>query len=182
VTAHDRRGRAAAGATVREGPALSLPVNGVDVLVPLSEVPPSVRETMPAFEVDPQLLRALRGAVESIDVRDAAWALELPIWPLGQKPFAVTPRFVLANPGVAPEHDRRLREADLGVPVVALRHRGRTVLLDGYHRLAKADMSGVTALPARLLRTAADVTAVIDWNRTSSAFDRAELDGLGGTS
>lgn len=59
-----------------------------------------------------------------------------------------------------PEHARRVEQADLRYPLRAVRRKGRTVILDGIHRLVHADRLGWTYVEVVLL-SLEDVAAII---------------------
>ena len=116
---------------------------------------------------------ALKGAPESIRpflvgtlwTRERLWALELPVvtfavaeleplldlpwWKIGDVRFCLPPATVLARPGLHPEHDRRIAEADLGFPLHLTRLDGRLTILDGVHRLARAMREGRARVAAQ---------------------------------
>jgi len=73
--------------------------------------------------------------------------------------FQVTPREVLSHPEAHPEHADRVASADLSYPLhVVLRHQ-RWLILDGIHRLVKAEMLGLTDVVVSTL-TPADVAKI----------------------
>lgn len=66
--------------------------------------------------------------------------MELPWWRHDGAWFQVSPWAVLAQPSSHPEHWRRINQADLAHPLHVLRRRRRWLILDGIHRLAKAEL------------------------------------------
>lgn len=128
-------------------------------------------------EVRPWLLDAawsrdrlwqMQRPVIELAVAELRWLYELPLWRGADgRWFAVTPAAVVHAPHDHPEHARRIAEADTSFPVHVLRRRGRWVVLDGVHRLLKADVSGAPTVAAvvvavehlaRILDVSGDVT------------------------
>ncbi len=102
---------------------------------------------------DRSRLWALDRAPSQLPVSALRWLYDLPLWrgPTGAW-FDVAPREVLQHPERHPEHRERLEQADLAHPVHALRRHGRWVLLDGVHRLLRADLRGDLAVAAVLVQ------------------------------
>jgi hypothetical protein len=82
------------------------------------------------------------------------WHLDLPWLRHEGKPFQVTPAQVKADPARYQEQYRRTVAADLGCPLDLLFRNGRWVVLDGIHRLLKADLLGLSTIQVRRLPTA----------------------------
>ena len=98
---------------------------------------------------------------------DYEWMLDLPMWRDERGIwFTVTPNQVRTEPDRHPtQWDRTLR-ADLEVPIHITQREGRSVIIDGIHRLLKAVISGQGSLPARVVK-------VDDW----PSFEDGPLDG-----
>ncbi len=109
----------------------------------LDVMPASLRSVMPGFLWSRERLWALELPVERVAVDELRWHLALPMWSFDGVPFAITPEQVRADPGRYHLQHARTMAADLAFPVDALaRPRGALTLLDGVHRLLKADMLG----------------------------------------
>lgn len=65
--------------------------------------------------------------------------------------FQVSPSQVRADPAQFPDHMRRVMASDLEHPVHLVEHKGRLVVLDGYHRLLKAAIQGRAEIDAMVL-------------------------------
>ena len=70
------------------------------------------------------------------------WHLSLPWWRHNGAWFQVTPRDFLAHQSAYPEHAVRVASADLAYPVHVVRRHNRWLILDGIHRLTRAEMLG----------------------------------------
>jgi hypothetical protein len=84
-------------------------------------------------------LWALPTPVSTVPLADLVWHLELPVWTTvpGEPRFDLAPALVLADPDVSPLHWQRLFHADIGFPLEMFHSRGRWLIFDGYHRLAR---------------------------------------------
>ncbi|MER7250823.1 ParB/Srx family N-terminal domain-containing protein [Kribbella sp. NPDC000426] len=101
---------------------------------------------------DLERLHALDLPTVDLPVADFADHLELPFWAYGGRPFQVTPREVAADPVTYREQYERTFTADLRHPIDAVRRPdGRITILDGVHRLLRAELEGRTVVAVRIL-------------------------------
>jgi hypothetical protein len=117
----------------------------------LAMTPEVIRETFPMVPWDMARLQALELPVQRVAVQDLAWQFDFPLWQLNGIRFQVSPRQVRDDPARFPDHLRRVMASDLSYPVHLVRHRGRLVVLDGFHRLLKAALQGRTQINAMVL-------------------------------
>ena len=75
--------------------------------------------------------------------------LDLPYWRDGGRPFQITPAQVKADPARYQEQYKRTMVADLAHPLDLLFRNDRWVILDGVHRLLKADVLGLSQVRVR---------------------------------
>ncbi|MGC4105280.1 MAG: hypothetical protein QM753_02845 [Thermomicrobiales bacterium] len=70
-------------------------------------------------------------------------------WRAGQRSglFHVNAWDVLAHPEIHADHWQRTMDTNLCYPLTGYRMHDRLILLDGYHRLLKAEATGVESLP-----------------------------------
>lgn len=108
--------------------------------------PDDVRPYLLDFEFDEELLFRLNVLQERVHVSEIAWWLDQPVWTHDDVPFSLRPRQVMHAPRLYPEHARRIATADLDDPVYVTALSGRTVVLDGSHRLAKATAYGLPTI------------------------------------
>lgn len=110
---------------------------------------------------DVRALWDLTGPVEAFPIDALRWHYEYPWWTDNDgRFFSLTPAQVLAAPGTYPHHERRIRDAELTFPVHVVCIEERWQILDGMHRLVKADQLGHTTIDAVVL-TPADVAKII---------------------
>jgi hypothetical protein len=124
------------------------------------KMPPVMQALLPNAEWDRAKLHELTLPVVELRVADLRWMLDLPWWRVGERRFAVTPNQVRHAPERYATHWRRVLDADLDYPIDLLQ-RQRLIVLDGVHRLLKADVLGMRMLACRVLDTAqfAEITA-----------------------
>lgn len=127
-------------------PAPFVPLEGLTDIAP-----PEVRDALPLGGWRMDALRRLRLPVRETPVAGLTWLLDLPVWQAYGRHFAVTPRQVMAAPDVLAHQHERAMAADLEYPIHLCPWRGRTVILDGFHRLFKAVVTGRETLLAMML-------------------------------
>lgn len=108
----------------------------------LDQLPPSLRGVILEVAWDVDLLRQLDLPVVDVELADLRWQLELPWWTHEGRPFSLSPMQVRADPGRDPEHWQRVQDADLYRPIYVIERSRGLVVMDGVHRLAKADWMG----------------------------------------
>jgi hypothetical protein len=117
----------------------------------LKEAPESIRPFLVGTLWIRERLWAHELPVVMVVVADLEPLLDLPWWNNGDARFCLSPAMVLARPGLHPEHDRRIAEADLRFALHLTRLDGRLTILDGVHRLARAVREGRAGVAAQLV-------------------------------
>lgn len=116
----------------------------------MQDLPPAIRKYWYSIDWDVESLWRLDLPVEEIEFRELAWHLDVAVWPDEQgNPYTVTPRQVLEEAARHPTEHRRIRAASLDYPLEVFAHLGRTMILDGVHRLAKAKIAGLSTMRVR---------------------------------
>jgi hypothetical protein len=113
--------------------------------------PEVIREALPMVFWDIGRLHGLDLPVRRVAVADLAWMFDLPLWQLNGTRFQVSPSQVRADPAQFPDHMRRVMATDLEYPVHLTEHKGRLVVLDGFHRLLKAAIEARAEIDAMIL-------------------------------
>jgi hypothetical protein len=103
----------------------------------LASMPPRVRAALPRFAWSEEALWRLDLPVEDVPVESFAWLLDLPLWRWRGRRFQISLRDVLSDPERYRAHWEKAERADTAYPIHVIRHRGRWVILDGYHRLLR---------------------------------------------
>lgn len=120
------------------------------------ELPQIIEEYWYALDWDVEALWALDLPTELFPIDKLLWHLDVPLWPLEDERYVLTPRQVLRSPYRYDKEYRRVRLASLVFPIEITRHRGRWLILDGVHRLTRAHEDGsdtiyVRKVPGRYL-------------------------------
>ena len=114
-------------------------------------VPPELTAYILDFHWDVERLHALDLPAVELPVADLADHLDLPFWAY-DGPFQVTPRQVAADPVTYRAQYERTLAADLRHPIdVVHRPDNRLTILDGIHRLLRAELEGRSSVTVRLL-------------------------------
>jgi hypothetical protein len=114
-------------------------------------IPPLLKEYILDFHWDVELLHGLDLPTAEVPLAELAHHLDLPFWRY-DRPFQITPRQVLADPVKYHEQYARTLSADLRHPLdVVRRPDGRITVLDGIHRLLRAELEGWVMVVVRVL-------------------------------
>jgi hypothetical protein len=114
------------------------------------KMPPVMQALLPNATWDRARLHQLELPIVELPVARLRWQLDLPWWRVGDRRFAVTPNQVRIDPERHAMHWRRTLDADLAYPIDLLAG-DRLVMLDGVHRLLKADILGMSTIAAHIL-------------------------------
>lgn len=114
--------------------------------------PPELAGIILDFDWDRARLHALELPVEDIAVAELRWQLDLRWWKYDDRHFAVSPNEVRGDPIRYEAQWRRTLAADLTFAIhVAETAPQRWTILDGVHRLLKADVAGARTIRASRL-------------------------------
>lgn len=115
-------------------------------------MPPEVRRAFPTLLWSEEQLWALSTPATDLDVRELSWLIDLPVWRWRGQRFQVSIRDMLERPDHYAAHVAKARAADIRFPIHVMRHRGRLVILDGYHRFLKTLLLGHESIRAVAVR------------------------------
>ena len=124
-------------------------------------VPAPLASVIPNVMWSRERLHRLALPVVAIPVDELRWQLELPWWRLGKRRFVVSPNEVRNAPQRYAQHWQRTLDADLRYPIDLLQ-RDRLIILDGLHRLLKADLQALAAVPAHIVSHAVFMADVVE--------------------
>lgn len=113
------------------------------------ELPSVIAQYWCAFDWDVEALWARELPVEHLHIARLEWHLDVPIWPIGEQAYQLTPRQVLKSPYRFEKEYRRTRAANLVFPLEITWFKRRWLILDGVHRLLKAHENGLGAVAVR---------------------------------
>ena len=115
-------------------------------------VPPELRPYLLDFHWDVAVLHRLDLPTTQVPLAELAPHLDLPFWLYDGRPFQVTPHQVAADPVRYHEQYQRTMAADLEHPLdVVRRTDGRLTVLDGVHRLLRAELEERVVVAVRIL-------------------------------
>lgn len=109
-----------------------------------AEIPTALRDWLLPVDWDRQRLWELDLTRRDLKLAELSWHFDLPWWRRDGLWFQVTPRQFLARPEAHPEHADRVTNADLSYQLHVVGRRDRWLILDGIHRLVKAELLGWT--------------------------------------
>lgn len=116
----------------------------------LEILPAALYDIVLDFNWSRELLWALDLPVEGIPVADLRWLLSLPVWPFQGEHFKVSPAEVRRDPARHQTHYVQAMAADIACPLHVLVRASKVVtVLDGFHRLLKADLLGQQMIPVK---------------------------------
>jgi hypothetical protein len=115
----------------------------------LIKLPSVIEQYWYAFDWDVEALWARDLPVESFPIARLEWHLDVPVWPIEEQRYQMTPRQVLKSPYRYEKEYRRARTANLIFPLKITWFRRRWLILDGVHRLLKAHENGLEEVMAR---------------------------------
>jgi hypothetical protein len=116
------------------------------------EVPAALTAYILDFHWSVDLLHALHLPVVELPMSALTDHLDLPFWAYEGRPFQITPHEVAADPVRYRDQYERTLAADLCHPLdVVRRPDGRLTILDGVHRLLRAEVEGRTVVGVRVL-------------------------------
>ncbi len=121
------------------------------------ELPPVIEQYWYAFDWNVEALWALDLPTERFPIDKLLWHLDVPIWPVDEARYVLSPRQVLRAPFRYSKEYRRIRQASLVFPIEITRFKSRWLILDGVHRLTHAHEDGleeihVRKVPRKLIR------------------------------
>lgn len=95
---------------------------------------------------------ALELPVIEMNIADLAWHFDVPFWPndKGER-WEVTPMEVINKKEGTVSEQKNVDKADLNYPIDILENKGKWLILDGIHRLAKAHKQGHAKIKARII-------------------------------
>ncbi|MFA4942108.1 MAG: ParB N-terminal domain-containing protein [Patescibacteria group bacterium] len=95
---------------------------------------------------------ALELPVIEIDIDVLAWHFDAPWWPddNGER-WMITPWDVINKTEGTLNEQKNVEKSDLSFPIDVLENKGRLLILDGIHRLAKAYQQGDKKIKVRII-------------------------------
>jgi hypothetical protein len=115
-------------------------------------VPPELTPYILDIHWSGDLLHALDLPTTGLPLADLAHHLDFPFWAYAGRPFQLNPHEVAADPVTYQDQYERTLTAGLQYPLDVLRHPDdRLTILDGVHRLLRAELEGRLTVNVRIL-------------------------------
>lgn len=116
-----------------------------------NEIPTSVLEYGFDFSWDEEAVWKLNYQAEEIALEELEWHLKIPFWDWNNKGYNLTPNQVLNDPDKYQEQYERIMNSDITYPIDVMENKGRLVILDGLHRLAKCKILRMSKVKVRII-------------------------------
>ncbi len=113
------------------------------------EVPKIISDVGFDFDWSEKKVWALDIPVVDISIKELEWHFGIPFWNKPGGVYDLTPDEVMENPELHKAEYRRIQNADLRHPIDIMENKGRWLILDGLHRLAKARTQGMEIIKVR---------------------------------
>lgn len=115
----------------------------------MSNVPKIIQEIGFDFHWSEEKVWALNIPVEEMGIKDLVWHFDVPFWNKSNGYYDLSPNEVLEDSEKYKEEFERIVKSDLSYPLDIMFWKGKWLLLDGLHRLAKAKQSGMEKVRVR---------------------------------
>jgi hypothetical protein len=105
------------------------------------------------FGWDEKKVWTLNYPTQKMKVDDLKWHFYIPFWGTKRdEDYNLKPIDVINNPKLSPDHYKRIMKSDLKHPIDLMKNKkGKLVILDGLHRLAKYYVKGITIANIRII-------------------------------
>jgi hypothetical protein len=117
-------------------------------------LPPELSDWYFPFNWDVKVLWGLSGDLQKRDITKFKWHLEKPFWSSVKGKgllFDLKPLEVLEDPAKYPYHKNRIDRADTSFSICVTKFKGREIIIDGIHRLAKNAEQNIEVIEVRLV-------------------------------
>ena len=96
----------------------------------------------------------LEGVIEKRNIKELEWHLDIPFWSSERgrgMTFDLKPRDVLENHEINSYHLKRLIDADESYPICITNYKGKEIIIDGIHRLAKLKSKCIETIEVKVI-------------------------------
>lgn len=114
-------------------------------------IPQSVLEYGFNFDWNEEDVWKLDYPTEEMDLAMLEWHFTIPFWNWNNTWYNLTPNQVIENKDKYKEQYERILNANIDYPIDIMENKGRYVILDGLHRLAKYKILGYTKIKVRII-------------------------------
>jgi len=117
----------------------------------MSSVPKIIKDVGFDFWWDSEKVWDLSVPVTEINIADLDWHLDYPFWGENGFKYNLKPADVINFPDKHNFEYKRIMKADLYYPIDIMENKGRWLILDGLHRLAKAVINKKERISVRII-------------------------------
>ena len=90
---------------------------------------------------------------EDMDISELEWHFEIPFWNTKSGRYDLKPIDVIVHPSEYAEEYTRTIKTDMTYPIDIMWNKGRWLILDGLHRLVKAEIQNMKKVRVRKIPT-----------------------------
>ncbi len=113
-------------------------------------IPQIIKDVGFDFDWDTTKVWALKEPTVEMPMNELAWHFDIPFWSSeGTAVYNLSPKEVMEHPDRESTHWRLIQAADTTYPIDIMENKGRWLILDGLHRLAKEYVAGKTTVSVR---------------------------------
>jgi len=112
-------------------------------------VPKIIQEVGFDFSWDEKKVWQLNFPAEDMDINELTWHFAIPFLWEGNDIYNLKPQDVIDFPDKHQEEYARTMSADLAYPIDIMKNKGRWLILDGLHRLMKAQILKLKSVKVR---------------------------------
>ena len=113
------------------------------------DLPETIKEVGFDFSWSEEKVWAINSPVEEMGIEELEWHFEIPFWSTDDGFYNLKPIDVITSPENNQTEYKRTIKSDLSYPIDIMKNKGRWLILDGLHRLAKAKILGKTKVYIR---------------------------------
>jgi len=110
-----------------------------------SNLPDIIKEVGFDFDWDEKKVWTLKYPVEEMNINELIWHFDIPFHSV----YNLRSSQIIENPKKYNEEYKRTMESDLSFPIDIMHNKGRWLILDGLHRLIKANILGLKKVKVR---------------------------------
>ncbi len=115
------------------------------------KIPESVLEYGFDFDWDEKDVWKLDYPITDMNIEKLDWHFNIPFWDWDNNFYNLTPNQVIEDTEKYQEQYERIMNSDISYPIDIMENKGRYVILDGLHRLAKCKILRMSKVKVRII-------------------------------
>ena len=120
----------------------------------MKELPDEMKDWYFPFNWEVKEIWKLEGKIETRKLKELEWHLDVPFWSSESgkgMTFDLKPRDVIENIRENNYHRKRIFDADDSYPLCVTNYKGKEIIIDGIHRLAKFKVKSVKNFEVKVI-------------------------------